>query len=202
MSRLLPVVVLVLGAAPILSAQSNLPQRTRGSAQAPVTVYEMSDFQCPFCKRHSEQTFPLLEKEYIETGKVRWIFINYPLVSIHPNAVAAAEVAMCAANQGRFWDAHKIIFRTQRVWGPLKDPAPFLVTIVDSLRLEKPRALECLQRGDTRAEIQSDAEGSARAGATSTPAFYIEGGLMAGAQPIELFRRVLDSIYAVKTARR
>lgn len=198
---ILTIALLAAGTAPVLDAQSNLGMRTKGSSQAPVTVYEMSDFQCPFCKRHSEQTFPILEKEYIETGKVRWIFINYPLVSIHPNAVAAAEVAMCAANQGRFWDAHRIIFRNQRVWGPLKDPAPFLVTILDSLRLKKPEALDCLRKGDTRAEIRSDAEGSARAGATSTPAFYIEGGLMAGAQPIELFRRVLDSIYAVKTAR-
>ena len=66
------------------------------------------------------------EKEYIATGKVRWIFINYPLVSIHPNAVPAAELVMCAGRAGKFWEAHDLVFRTQKVWAPLKDPGPFL----------------------------------------------------------------------------
>ncbi len=178
-----------------------LSARTKGSATAPVTVYEMSDFQCPFCKRHVEETFPLLDKEYIATGKVRWIFVNFPLVSIHPNAVPAAEVAMCAARQGKFWPAHDVIFRTQRVWGPLKDPGPFLVTLVDSLGLARPAALACLQGGETRNAIRSDAEGSVRAGAQSTPSFWIEGGLMTGAQPIAVFRRILDSIHVAKGKR-
>src|SRR5207247_112706 len=83
------------------------------AATAPVTVYEMSDFQCPFCKRHVDETFPTLEKEYIATGKVRWIFINLPLSSIHPNAVAAAEFAMCAARAGKFWPAHDALYRSE-----------------------------------------------------------------------------------------
>jgi len=89
--------VLSIGAVGTVGAQAAKPDplgmRTKGSATAPVTVYEMSDFQCPFCKRQVDNTWPLLEKEYIATGKVRWIFINYPLVSIHPNAVPAAELA-------------------------------------------------------------------------------------------------------------
>ena len=186
-----------------LAAQTSrsdpLAMRTKGKATAPVTVYEMSDFQCPFCKRHVDQTFPILEKEYIATGKVRWVFVNYPLTSIHPNAVPAAELAMCAGRQGKFWEAHHLIFRTQKVWGPLKDPGPFLASLVDSLRLSKDAVLPCLEKSETVQEIQSDAEGAARTGASSTPSFYIEGGLMAGAHPIELFRHVLDSIYAVKT---
>ena len=188
-----------------LQAQTSKPDpllmRTKGSPTAPVTVYEMSDFQCPFCKRQVENTWPLLQKEYIATGKVRWIFINYPLVSIHPNAVPAAELAMCAGRAGQFWEAHDIVFRTQKVWGPLKDPGPFLASLLDSLKLRKPSVLQCLEKGDTRAEIQSDVEGSIKAGAQSTPTFYIEGGLMLGAQPVEVFRAVLDSIYTVKTRR-
>jgi protein-disulfide isomerase len=176
-----------------------LGMRTKGSPTAPVTVYEMSDFQCPFCKRQVDNTWPLLEKEYIATGKVRWIFINYPLVSIHPNAVPAAELAMCAGRAGKFWEAHDLVFRTQRVWAPLKDPGPFLSSLLDSLKLKKPAVVQCLEKGETRAEIQSDVEGSIKAGAQSTPTFYIEGGLMLGAQPVALFRQVLDSIYRVKT---
>jgi protein-disulfide isomerase len=191
-------------AAPLAAQQGKDPlaMRTRGSASAPVTVYEMSDFQCPFCKRHVDQTFPVLEREYIATGKVRWVFINYPLTSIHPNAVPAAELAMCAGRQGKFWEAHHLVFRNQRVWAPLKDPGPFLASLVDSLGLSRPAVLPCLEQGETRKEIQTDAEGSARAGAQSTPSFYIEGGLMVGAQPIEIFRQVLDSIYRVKTGKK
>ena len=176
-----------------------LLMRTKGSPTAPVTVYEMSDFQCPFCKRQVDNTFPILEKEYITTGKVRWIFINYPLVSIHPNAVPAAELAMCAGRAGKFWEAHDLVFRSQKVWAPLKDPGPFLASLLDSLKLRRPQVLQCLEKGETRAEIQSDVEGSIRAGAQSTPTFYIEGGIMAGAQPIGLFRQILDSIYTAKT---
>jgi protein-disulfide isomerase len=176
-----------------------LAMRTKGSPTAPVTVYEMSDFQCPFCKRQVDNTFPLLEKEYIATGKVRWIFINYPLVSIHPNAVPAAELAMCAGRVGKFWEAHDLVFRTQKVWAPLKDPGPFLASLLDSLKLRRATVLQCLEKGETRGEIQSDVEGSIKAGAQSTPTFYIEGGLMLGAQPVAIFRQVLDSIYRVKT---
>ena len=200
--RLGPLAAVILSATS-LAAQPQKPDplamRTKGKATAPVTVYEMSDFQCPFCKRHVDQTFPILEKEYIATGKVRWVFINYPLTSIHPNAVPAAELAMCAARQGKFWEAHHLVFRTQKVWGPLKDPGPFLASLVDSLRLSRDAVLPCLEKSETVQEIRSDAEGAARTGASSTPSFYIEGGLMAGAHPIELFRHVLDSIYAVKT---
>jgi protein-disulfide isomerase len=183
------------------SAQDPLLARTKGSARAPVTVYEMSDFQCPFCRQHAETTFRLLDREYIGTGKVRWVFINFPLTSIHDNAVAAAELAMCAARQGKFWPAHDLLFRHQGVWAPLKDPAPFLLTLADSLRLAKPRLTQCLAEGETRTEIRQDAEGAARSGASSTPSFWIEGGLMIGAQRIQVFRRVLDSIYTLKTAK-
>src|SRR6187549_2364722 len=141
---------LTVGAVGTVGAQAAKPDplgmRTKGSATAPVTVYEMSDFQCPFCKRQVDNTWPLLQKEYIATGKVRWIFINYPLTSIHPNAVPAAELAMCAGRAGKFWEAHDLVFRTQRVWGPLKDPGPFLSSLLDSLKLKKPAVVQCLEK--------------------------------------------------------
>ena len=204
MRMTLPALLLNLALAASLGAQSGpdpLATRTRGVATAPVTVYEMSDFQCPFCRRHATDTWPLLEKEYVATGKVRWVFINFPLTSIHPNAVPAAEFAMCAARHQKFWEAHDLLFRTQGTWAPLKNPGPFLVSLVDSLRLPKAAMAQCLQRSETRTEIQGDTDGSVRAGANSTPTFYIEGGIMAGALPVQVFRTILDSIYAVKTRR-
>lgn len=197
--RLIPALLLVLLAGPAAGQIDPLASRTKGKASAPVTVYEMSDFQCPFCKRHSEQTFPTLEKEYIDTGKVRWIFINYPLTSIHPNAVAAAEFAMCAAREGKFWPAHDLLYLRQSVWAPLKNPAAFLLSLADSLKLPKARITACLEKAETREEVRKDAEGSVKAGAGSTPAFYIEGGIMAGSWGPEIWRPILDSVYRMKT---
>lgn len=191
---------LLLGLAAPAAAQTDpLATRTKGSATAPVTVYEMSDFQCPFCKRHSEQTFPTLEKEYVTTGKVRWIFINYPLTTLHPNAVAAAEFAMCAAREGKFWPAHDLLYRRQEVWAPLKNPSAFLISLTDSLKLPRARVTSCLEKAETRDEVRRDAEGAVKAGAQSTPAFYIEGGIMAGSWPPEVWRPILDSVYRIKT---
>jgi len=182
-----------------LSAQDPMEARTKGSPTAPVTVYEMSDFQCPFCARFALEIFPTLEAEYVTSGKVRWVFINFPL-PMHANAVAAAEVAMCAAKQDKFWPVHDLLFRNQKAWAPLKAPAEYFLTFADSASLDRTAFQACLTTGATKSEVESDAQASVRSGAKSTPNFYIEGGILPGAQPVEVFRPILDSIYAVKTA--
>src|SRR5690349_6195616 len=96
------------------SARSPLAGRIRGSASAPVTVYEMSDFQCPYCREFALNTFPAIDSAYVATGRVRWAFVNFPLTSIHHNAAAAAEVALCAAQQGGFWRVHDLLYQHQR----------------------------------------------------------------------------------------
>ncbi|HEV8148833.1 MAG TPA: thioredoxin domain-containing protein [Gemmatimonadales bacterium] len=179
-----------------------LAARAKGSSSAPITVYEMSDFQCPYCKRHVDETFPTLEKEYIATGKVRWIFINYPLSAIHPNAEAAAEFAMCAAREGKFWPAHDLLYRRQTSWAPLKNPGRFLRGLADSLKLPRARLASCLDKRETREEVRGDADGAVKAGAGSTPTFYIEGGLLTGALGPDIWRPILDSIYRVKTQKK
>jgi protein-disulfide isomerase len=182
------------------TAPNPLTGRIKGLANAPVTVYEMSDFQCPYCRRFALTTFPALDSAYVTTGKVRWVFVNFPLSSIHPNAVAAAEVAFCAAQQNAFWRVHDLLYQHQETWAPLKQPAAFFLTLADSANISKPALLACVQSPATREVIRSEAEGAERSGASSTPSFYIEGGLMAGAQPVSVFRQVLDSIYRVRTA--
>jgi protein-disulfide isomerase len=187
-------------ATPLAAQQGDPPLagRSKGVASAPVTVYEMSDFQCPYCRRFALETFPTIEREYIGSGKVRWVFVNYPLTSIHPNAVAAAEVALCASRQGAFWPVHDLLYTHQDTWAPLKEPGPFLATLADSAGISRKALLACLASPGTEQEIRSEAEGSERAGAASTPSFYIEGGLMTGAHPIAVFRQVLDSVLAAK----
>jgi protein-disulfide isomerase len=189
-------------AAPAVATRADplLAQRTKGTAKAVLTVYEMSDFQCPYCRRQAVETFPILEREFITTGKVRWIFINFPLTQLHPNAAAAAEFAMCAAKVDRFWPIHDLLFTYQEKWAPLKDPAPFLISLADSAGIPRDDLTPCLQGHEMRPLIQEEAEGAAKSGVQSTPTFYIEGaGMLAGAAPVEIFRRVLDSLWRDRT---
>jgi protein-disulfide isomerase len=180
---------------------SAVATRSKGSPTAPITVYEMSDFQCPYCRSFALETFRALEQEYISPGKVRWVFVNFPLTSVHANAVAAAGTALCAAQQDAFWPVHDLLYAHQDTWAPLKEPGPFLLSLADSAGISKPKLLECVKSPATVSEIRYEAEGAERAGASSTPTFYIEGGLLAGAHPLPVFRQVLDSIYAEKTRR-
>jgi protein-disulfide isomerase len=181
-------------------APASLGSRSKGSPAAPVTVYEMSDFQCPYCRRFALETFPVIDSLYVRSGKVRWVFINFPLTSIHANAVAAAGIALCAAKQGAFWPVHDLLYQYQSQWSDLKEPGDFLLSLADSAHIAKAALTECVRSSGTSDEVRADAEGASRAGAASTPAFYIEGGLLVGAQPVATFRQVLDSIYRVKRA--
>ena len=194
--------LLVLASSSAHSQTAALEPRTKGVAEAPVTVYEMSDFQCPYCRKFAQETFPQLERDYIRAGKVRWVFINFPLTSVHANASAAAELALCAGKQNGFWRVHDLLFQHQEAWAPLKEAGPFFVSLADSARLSKKVLLACLQSPDTRNSVKADAEGASRAGATSTPTFYIEGGLLEGAQPLPVFRQILDSVYQAKTGKK
>ncbi len=135
---------------------------------------------------------PTVDSEFIRTGKVRWVFINLPLPSIHPNALAAAEVATCAARQGRFWQTHDALYLHQDAWARLPQPHDTLVALAQRAGVDRDKLNACIQRGT-----------AARSGAHSTPSFYIEGGLLEGAPYTpDPMRRVLDSVYAARTAAR
>lgn len=177
----------------------NLAARTKGAPDAPITIYEVADFQCPACRTFWAQTLPSLEQEYLATGKARLTFINMPLVSIHPNAPAAHEVAMCAAQQNRFWPMHDLLYRHQDRWAGLGDPRPFLLGLADSAGLAPAVLKACLESGVARGVMQQEAAQAYQAGVRSTPSFVIERSLLPGAAPIEAWRPILDSIYRVKT---
>ena len=197
--------MLVAGAALALAPPrggqgDDLTSRTKGSPDAPVTVYEMADFQCPACRGFAVTVWPTLEREFVTTGKVRWIFINLPLTSIHPNAVPAAETAMCAARQGRFWKTHDLLYQHQDEWAKLAQPRAALVKLAQRAGADRTKLVACLDTRATQAEVEKDAQLAARAGARATPSFYIEGGLLEGAPYTpDPFRHLLDSVYAART---
>jgi protein-disulfide isomerase len=174
--------------------------RTKGSATAPVTMYIMSDFECPWCGDFARNTFPIIEREYVATGKMKVVFVNMPL-AMHKNAEPAAEVAMCAARQNKFWQMHDLLFRHQGEWSDLNEPGPYFLSLGDSVAADRAQLTACLQTATTRPLVKADYDGSLRTGAHSTPSFYIEGGLMSGDQPMDVFRPVFDSIIRVKTQR-
>jgi protein-disulfide isomerase len=178
-----------------------LAQRTKGSPEAPITIYEISDFQCPYCRQFWEETLPILEREYIATGKVRLVFVNFPIFQSHPNAAAAHEFAMCAAHQDRFWPVHDLLYKHQSSWAKMEDPAPFFSLLADSAKLSKERLSECLATGRTRTLVRAEYEAAWRGGLTSTPSFVIQGAVLVGAVPIDQWRPILDSIYAERTRR-
>ncbi|MCE9602709.1 MAG: DsbA family protein [Gemmatimonadetes bacterium] len=173
--------------------------RIRGRSGT-VWVVVISDYQCPFCKKWHEETAPLIERDYVRTGKVQIAYMNYPIPSIHPNAMAAHEVAMCAAEQDRFWPVSDALFRTQGDWKNRRDVTAFFDSLTRTIALDRPRYERCMRSGEMRQIIEADVERSSRIGVGSTPSFLIGGRPVIGAQPYEAFKRAIDAALAATPA--
>jgi protein-disulfide isomerase len=177
-----------------------LASRSKGAKTAPVTVYEMADFQCPACRTFTVNVMPTLDRQFIQSGKVRWVFINLPLVSIHPNAMAAAAVAMCASHQQRFWQTHDALYYQQDDWAKLAEPRSALISLAQRAGADRKKLTACVDSGTVQTEIQQEAQRAVRSGANATPSFYIEGGLLQGAPPQpDPLVKILDSVYTART---
>jgi protein-disulfide isomerase len=169
--------------------------RIQGSPNAPVWVIEVSDFQCPFCKQWHDQTYQKLRDEFVKTGKVRLAYINFPL-NQHINAWPAAETAMCAGAQGKFWEMHDALFVNQTKWEQLRSPAAYFDSLARATGLNVTRWQQCVQSGKMKPWIQADHDRAEAAGAESTPTFIIGDMRLTGAQPIENLRSAIDSALA------
>jgi len=169
--------------------------RIQGSSTAPVWVIEVSDFQCPFCKQWHDETYSKLRDEFVKTGKIRLAYINFPL-NQHANAWPAAETAMCAGAQGKFWEMHDALFVNQKKWEQLASPALFFDSLARASGINVPRWQQCVQSGKMKPWIQADYDRAQAAGAASTPTFIIGDRMLTGAQPIENLRGAIDSALA------
>jgi protein-disulfide isomerase len=156
----------------------------KGPAGAPVTLIEFSDFQCPFCARVTP-TLKKLEEAYPD--KLRIVFRDHPLLSLHKNAEIAAEAAACANEQGKFWEMHDRLFANQA-----KLEAADLKQHAADLGLNAEAFNKCFDAAKYKADIQRDSEEASRLGLSGTPAFFINGRLLVGAQPYESFAQVID----------
>ena len=166
--------------------------RIQGSPNAPVWVIEVSDFQCPYCKQWHDETYPVFRDEFVRTGKVRLAYVNFPLAQ-HQYAWPAAESAMCAGAQGKFWEMHDALFNTQSKWEALPAPASFFDSLARAQGVDVARWRQCVQSGKMKTWIQADHDRAQTAGAGSTPSFMIGDKILVGAQPIEELRRAIDS---------
>ena len=156
----------------------------KGSDKAPVTIVEFSDFHCPFCKR-VVPTLAQLESKYGD--KVKLVFRDFPIESLHPGASKAHEAARCAEEQGKFWAYHDKLFA-----GPANSSPELFNRLAKEVGLEPVAFETCLSSGKHQAAIKKDIDEGQRLGVTGTPAFFINGRLLTGAQPLEAFARVID----------
>jgi protein-disulfide isomerase len=157
---------------------------SKGPAKAPVTIVEFSDFHCPFCKRVLP-TLAQIESRYGD--KVRLVFRDFPIDNLHPEASKAHEAARCANEQGKFWAYHDKLFA-----GPAKSSPEIFKGFAKELGLDVTAFESCLDSGKYQAAVKKDIEEGNRAGVTGTPAFFINGRMISGAQPLESFVRVID----------
>lgn len=158
-----------------------------GEEDAPVTMVEFSDFQCPYCARFFEQTFPQLKENYIKTGKVKLAFRHLPL-SFHQYAQKTAEASECANEQGKFWEYHDTVFNNQ---DQLSDT--ILSTWAGEIGLDVKKFDDCLESGKYKEKVQADSNDAGSYGVSGTPSFFINGKLLVGAQPYEAFQQVIDA---------
>ena len=158
-----------------------------GSAGAPVTIVEFSDFDCPFCTRFATQTAPLLRRHYGD--RVRWVFVNLPLRSLHPRAYDAALAGECAHAQEGFWAWYDAMFS-----GQFDSSERGLTAAARSIGLDADRFEQCLERADYASEVAADLREAEKFYIFGTPTFFINGQRLEGAQPPEAFATVIDSI--------
>jgi protein-disulfide isomerase len=159
-----------------------------------VTIVEFSDFQCPFCARVNP-TLARLQEAY--PGKLRIVFRDLPLLNIHKNAGHAAEAAHCANDQGKFWEMHDRLFANQQKLAPadLKEHAV-------AIGLDAAAFNQCLDSGKYTADWRRDSEEASRLGLSGTPAFFINGRLLSGAQPYEAFAQIVDEELALAESKK
>jgi protein-disulfide isomerase len=156
----------------------------KGVKEAPVTIVEFSDFQCPFCKKSKSVTKQVLQQY---SGKVKLAFRDFPIRNIHPLAQKAAEAARCAGEQGKYWEYHDLLF------GKAPDLEVFqLKQYAAALGLDSARFHECLQGGKYAALVEKDLQDGIQLGVSSTPTFFVNGRPVIGAQPFSAFEKIIE----------
>ena len=174
----------------------------KGNPDAQVALVEFSDYECPFCIRHFRETMPLIEKNYISTGKILYVFRDYPIDQLHPQAVKAHEAARCGAEQDKYWPMHTTLFGA-----PAQHSVEGLEATAQKAGLDLSKFRECIASGRTTPAIRATAEAATAFGANGTPAFFIGvidkanntvkiTRALSGAMPFTQFAQAIEAVIA------
>ena len=175
------------------TAERAAMSRLKGQQSAAVTVYEIADFQCPYCARFSMEVFPRIDSAYVKAGKVKWIFVNFPLPT-HANAWPAAEAAMCAGGVGeRFWPMHDRLFATQTDWASAPNAGKLFEKYAQEIGLAADAFASCVADDRMAPLLVRDLLNATNAGISGTPAFIVNNEpLFAGYKTFEEWKDILD----------
>jgi protein-disulfide isomerase len=165
-----------------------------GNANAKVTIIEFGDYQCPSCRLFWREIEPRLKKEYVDTGKVKLVFRDFPIKEIHPDATAAAMAAQCAADQGKYWEYHDRIFREQDKGTDdvVRFKAADLKKWGAAIRLDGAAFNACVDSARYQDEVAKDYADGIAVGIQGTPTFFINGRFVGGAQSFPVFKKIID----------
>jgi len=158
----------------------------RGDKNAQITMIEYSDFQCPFCQRHLP-TLDQILSDY--QGQVRLVYRHFPLNSIHAQAQKAAEASECAAEQGKFWEYHDLLFDNQSAL-----QVDNLKSYAKNLGLNQSQFDSCLDSGKYTAKVNQQAQEAVASGITGTPGTWVNDQLVKGAYPVATFKQIIDGM--------
>ena len=171
-----------------------------GNKNAKITVVEFSDYQCPFCSRHAAKTLPQLVTDYVKTGKVKYVLRDFPLESMHPAALKAAEAAHCAGEQQKYWEMHDRLLAAPKAVDPKELPDHAKALGLDAAKLQ-----QCVESGKYTAQVRRDLEDGLKAGVSGTPTFFVgltdpkepkikSSKVLMGAQPFASFKEAIDGL--------
>ena len=167
-----------------------------GSADAKVLIIEFGDYQCPSCRMFWHDVEPRLKKEYIDTGKAKLVFRDFPIVQIHPEALLASMAVDCAGEQNKYWEYHDKVFREQYNKGDdlVRFKAADLKKWAKDTKLDQAKFDQCLDSEKYKSEVLKDKADGDAVSVQGTPTFFINGRVIGGAQPYPAFKTLIDDL--------
>mgnify|MGYP001323128084 CR=1 FL=1 len=170
------------------------PAAAKGPENSDVVMVEFTDYQCPFCSRHFQETDSQIQQNYVDNGKIRHIIRDLPL-PFHPNAHAASQAARCAGDQNKYWEMHDVLFNSQDTWSS-GDPAAQFSAFATDLGLNVASFDSCVSSEKYKQAVDDDLALASEVGASGTPTFFINGKKVVGAQPYSVFKTAIDAALA------
>lgn len=165
-----------------------------GNPDAPVTIVEFTDYQCPFCARHALETMPQIKANFVDTGLVRYVIMDFPIVNNHPQATKAAEAARCAGDQDAYVEMHNLIFVNQQQWSRNNTAPNLFISYAEQIGLDMATFSQCLESDRYETAVLANLQTGVDLGIRGTPSFFLNGYFVNGAQPYELFERAVQEL--------